>query len=232
MRARPRLLLAIAGSGSARPVVQETHVARARRWVVLVDDLHLNFRHTGRIRAAIATVTRPLFDAGLLVGVRTDGPSSLALDLVPGAPWSVMSDALKRVTGNGLKASDIIQASGPRELVYRARHARLALETLVRAEAATPPVLLLVSNGYRTDVPEVSAQLTELAAAAGRARVRIVALDPRLFGDLDPDPPVVDRELAQHHRALADSLELLVRDTGGTMWRPLDDVASVLRRLR
>lgn len=108
----------------------------------------------------------------------------------------------------------------------------MAVAALVEAEAATPPVLLLVSNGYRTDVPEVSAQLTELAAAAGRARVPIVVLDPQMFGDREPEPRILDHELAQHRRAIADSLELLVHDTGGTMWRPFDDVASVLRRLR
>lgn len=244
MTALPRLVPAVVvaalmwrlgasgGSDSLRAAVQEAHAVDARRWLVLIDDLHLDFRRTGHIRAAIAAVTRPLLDAGVLAGVRTDGPSFMALTIAPGSPWSVVADAVKRVTGNGLKPSDIIQAPDPRELVYRARHARLAIETLVGAEAATPPVVLLVSTGYRTDVPEVSAQLTELAAAAGRARVPIVVLDPQLLVDPEPDPRVTDRELAQHRRATSASLELLAHDTGGTMWQPGDDVASVLRRLR
>lgn len=210
----------------------QPQVAGERPWLVLVDDLHLDFRNTGRIRAAVAAVLRPLHDMAGLAAIRSTGPSSLALEVAPGAAWGTLGDAVKRITGNGLKPSDIVQARDVRELVYRARQTRLAFDALVRDSGGTPPVVLLVSNGFRSDVPQVSEEIAELTAAANRAGAAIVPLDLQPFDAPAPDPRVSAVVMDQHRQAIAASLDLLARDTGGTLWRAGDDVASVQSRLR
>ena len=62
-----------AGMGAQQPAhaaEQATGIDNARR-LVLVDDLHLDFRRTGHVRAAVTAVVRPLFDAGGLGAIRS-----------------------------------------------------------------------------------------------------------------------------------------------------------------
>ena len=57
-----------------------------------------------------------------MFGIVSTGPSSLAIDLT--YDRKVLDEAIKKITGNGLKPSDIIQgqdgAQGPAEVRYRA----------------------------------------------------------------------------------------------------------------
>jgi hypothetical protein len=209
----------------------------AMRWLVLIDDLHLDFRATGRLRAAVTAVVRPLVDAGVVVAMRTDGPSPIALSAAVTTSWPPVAASIKKLTGNALKPSDIVgMLGGPhrsRELVYRAREVEGAVTTLLRQVGEGPSALLLVSLGYRTDTPAVSAPVTQIAALAGQALVPVVPLDPRAFGlHAEPDPRASAIELEQHERATAESLRLLARDTGGTLWLEGDTAASVVARLR
>lgn len=211
-----------------------TSLAEERQWVVLVDDLHLDFVRTGSTRRTVTAVVRPLFEAGLLAGMRTNGPSSLALTTDDATPWSDVADAIKRISGNGLKASDVVQMlgerRGPVEVVYRAQLASEVFDRLVRDIGAHPAVVLLISNGYRSDIPAVSAHLTEVAAIAGRARLPVVVLDPGA-ASAGPRPGVTLLEIQHHQQASAASLRFLASDTGGTVWEKDDTLASVEARL-
>ena len=57
-----------------------------------------------------------------MFGIVSTGPSSLAIDLT--YDRKILDDAIKKISGNGLKPSDIIQgaegAEGPSEVRYRA----------------------------------------------------------------------------------------------------------------
>jgi len=220
------------GLDAAQPADDE-----AIRWLVLIDDLHLDFRATGRLRAAVTAVVRPLVDAGVVVALRTDGPSSIDLSPADATSWPPVAASIKKLTGNALRPSDIVEMLGAprrsRELVHRAREVEGAITTLLRQTGEGPWALLLVSLGYRTDIPAVSAPVTQVAALAGQARVPVVPLDPRAFGlRADPDPRVSALDLQQHERATAESLRLLARDTGGTVWLEDDTAATVVARLR
>ncbi len=232
-------LAAIAVMSGGRPGARaaQPEGGDAVRWLVLIDDLHLDFRTTGRLRSAVTAVVRPLVEAGLVAALRTDGPSSIALAAADTTSWPLVSASIRKLTGNALKPSDIVGMLGDprrsRELVYRAREVEGAVTTLLRQVGDAPSALLLVSLGYRTDNPAVSAAITQIAVLAGQARVPIVPLDPRAFGvDVDPGPGMSTDERAQHERATAESLRLLARDTGGTVWLPDDTAATVAARLR
>lgn len=121
---------------------------------------------------------------------------------------------------------------GPRERVYRTRQSVAAVEALLLEAGTRPTVLFLVSNGYGTDVPAVSAHLTEIAALAGRALVPVVVLDPRFVAADAKPPPGVAAIAAQHQQQVTTTtLQRLARDTGGTIWEEGDALSSVLRRL-
>ena len=178
-------------------------------------------------------MVRPLYEAGVLAAIRSDGPSALALSVDDTTPWFAVSDTIKRITGNALKPSDLVHMlgapGGPRELVYRARQTGAIVESPLLEAGDRPTLLLLVSNGYRTDAPSVSAHLTEMAALAGQALVPVVALDTRPFApDAGLRTALTAIEEQQHMQATTTSLQLLVRETGGTTWEKGDTLASVL----
>lgn len=214
------------------PAGHQEPQAVARRWLVVVDALHLDFTRTGHIRAALAAIVRPMLEGAVLAGVRTLGPSQVALDTPPGAGWDVVAEAIKQVTGNGLKATDIVPMQDATELVARARQTKETLEAFLHEFASPPLVVMLVSNGYRTDAAPVAAELSSMADAAKRAGVPLVILDSSFFLDELPSAAPLDSPIVRHRLALAGSLERLARDTHGALWQPGDSVASVLRRLR
>ncbi len=232
------LVVCLASTSMAQlaPAIAPERLADGVRWLVLIDDLHLDFRRTGYIRKAVAAVVRPLFDAGVLAAIRADGSSPLALATHDTTPWSAVSDAIKGITGHALRSSDIVHILDARrgrlEPVDRAQQCAAAVEALLAEVGDRPAVLLLISNGYRTDVPAVSAHVTEIAALAGRALVPVVALDARLFAadaDLRAGVPVIAEQ--HHQQVTATSLQLLARDTGGTIWEEGDTLSTVLTRL-
>lgn len=233
------LALCLARTSSARSAPNAPSLrlpAHEPCWVVLIDDLHLDFRRTGAIRSAVTAVVRPIFEAGALCAIRSDGPASLALAVSDATSWLTVTGAIKGITGNGLKPSDVMrmltERGGARELVYRARRTSAAVELLLRGADERPVVLLLVSSGYRTDVSEVSEQLAAVAVMAGQSRVPVVALDPRVFAaeaDLRSSVPAI--ETARHVQATTTSLQLLAHDTEGTVWEEGASLASVVARL-
>ena len=84
--------------------------------------MHLDFRNTGRIRDLFKRISRDLIHEGDMFCIVSTGPSSIAVD--PTYDRKVLDESIKKITGNGLKPSDIIQgpesADGPSEVRYRA----------------------------------------------------------------------------------------------------------------
>ncbi len=232
------VLVAVVAATTPAPRVDASRTPfEATRWLVLVDDLHLDFRRTRQIRGALAAVIRPLVSAGVLLRLQTSGPSAVHVTTDARTTWSQLAGPLRQTTGNGLRAADTVRIrdtrTGRQELVNRARTTVANARALLDTPPDRPAVPLLVSHGYRTDIPEVSAELTELAALAGRARVPIVVLDPRTE-DLAraPLPDPATWALALHHAATAASLAALAQQTGGTVWEAGDSLPAVFARLR
>jgi VWFA-related protein len=124
-----------------------------RIFLIIVDDLHLDFRNTGRIRDLFKRISRDLIHEGDMFSIVSTGPSSLAID--PTYDRKVLDEAIKKITGNGLKPSDIIQgadnADGPAEVRYRAHVAfSTAYDMLRQLERITNrrKAVVWVSNGY------------------------------------------------------------------------------------
>jgi VWFA-related protein len=88
-----------------------------------------------------------------MFGIVSTGPSSLAIDLT--YDRKRLEEAIKRISGNGLKPSDIIQgpegAEGPSEVRYRAHVAFSTANDLLRNLERVQnrrKAIIYVSNGY------------------------------------------------------------------------------------
>ena len=142
-----------AQEGIILPQSRPTSDAAGRIFLIFVDDLHLDFRNTGRIRELFKKISRTLIHDGDMFGIVSTGPSSLSIDLT--YDRQVLTDAIERITGSALTPSEIIQSSdgpqGPPELRYRAHVAfSTAYELMKNLERVhnRRKAVLYVSNGY------------------------------------------------------------------------------------
>jgi VWFA-related protein len=139
--------------GIILPTARPRNDAAGRIFLIIVDDLHLDFRNTGRIRDLFKRISRTLVHEGDMFGIVSTGPSSLAIDLT--YDRKVLDEAIKRITGNALKPSDIIQGQdgpqGPTEVRYRAQVAfSTARDIVTQLERITNrrKAVVWVSNGF------------------------------------------------------------------------------------
>jgi VWFA-related protein len=142
-----------APEGIILPPARPTNDAAGRIFLVFVDDLHLDFRNTGRIRELFKKIRTTLVHEGDMFGMVSTGPSSIAIDLT--YDLKRFDEAIKKIAGNALKPSDILDApqgaEGPSEVRYRAHVAfstaydiMKSLETVHNRRKA----FVYVSNGY------------------------------------------------------------------------------------
>jgi VWFA-related protein len=142
-----------AQEGIILPPQRPTNDAAGRIFLVFVDDLHLDFRNTGRIRQLFQKIAKNLIHDGDMFGIVSTGPSSLAVDLT--YDRQVLDAAIKKISGNGLRPNDIIEGAetseGPSEVRYRAHVAFSTAYDLMRNLEKVHnrrKAVIYVSNGY------------------------------------------------------------------------------------
>ena len=158
--------------GIILPPSRPRNDAAGRIFLIIVDDLHLDFRNTGRIRDLFKRISKTLIHEGDMFSIVSTGPSSLAVD--PTYDRKILDDSIKKITGNGLKPSDVIQgaegAEGPSEVRYRAHVAfSTAFDMLSQLERITNrrKAVIWVSNGFDFD-PFAQSRLGEDPVFGGR----------------------------------------------------------------
>lgn len=139
--------------GIILPPARPTSDASGRIFIIFVDNLHLDFRNTGRIRDLFSTISKELIHEGDMFGIVSTGPSSLAIELT--YDRKRLDEAIKKIAGNGLKPSEILDvpegADGPPEVKYRANVAfSTAYDLLKNLEQVhnRRKAFIYVSNGY------------------------------------------------------------------------------------
>lgn len=142
--------------GILLPPARPTNDAAGRIFLIFVDDLHLDFRNTGRIRDLFKRIGKELVHEGDMFGIVSSGPSSIAIDMT--YDRKRLDEALNKITGGGLKPSDIIDtpdgSQGPPEVRYRAHVAfSTVYDTLKSLEQVhnRRKAVIYVSNGYDFD---------------------------------------------------------------------------------
>jgi VWFA-related protein len=161
-----------AQEGIILPAQRPTNDAAGRIFLIFVDDLHLEFRNTGRIRDLFKRIAKNLIHDGDMFGIVSTGPSSLAIDLT--YDRQVLDAAINRISGNGLRPADIIQGAegsqGPSEVRYRAHVAFSTAYDLMRNLEKVHnrrKAVVYVSNGYDFN-PFEKARMGEDAIFGGR----------------------------------------------------------------
>jgi hypothetical protein len=241
--------------GTRAPQVPTAQVA----WLLFADDLHLDFVRTGSLRGILRTAASALRDGNSAIGLRASGPSMVSHS--PSTDPAGLDAAIRRFTGNGLRASDFLigtpAPSATRELRYRAHVTLSALHTAIGDMASTPAAhkhIVFVSNGFtvlqpagalslarpggdpplRTiDDPDILAEIAAVARAGVDGGVTISALDPRLFIPGAPDPPGIDGAVWQSYvDASHRTLREMATSTGGTLLDGAQPLADLLLALR
>ena len=139
--------------GILLPPSRPTNDAAGRVFLLFVDDLHLDFQSTPRTRELFKKMLKNLIHEGDMFGIVTTGTSSLSIQLT--YDRQVLEDAIKRITGGGLKPEDIVtgmqSSQGPTELRYRAHVAfSTAYELMMNLEKLhnRRKAVIWVSSGY------------------------------------------------------------------------------------
>ena len=138
------------------PPSRPVNDAAGRIIIFVIDDLHLDFRDTHRIRRLFRDMAKELIHEGDLFGIVSTGTSSIAIDLT--YDRGRMEEAANRITGGGLKPSEIIEQSAtgetPQEVMHRAN---VAFETVydmlnnLQQTQNRRKAVVLISNGYDFD---------------------------------------------------------------------------------
>ena len=136
----------------ARPATD----AAGRIFFIFVDDLHLDFRNTGRIRELVKKISEELVHEGDMFGIVSTGPSSIAIDLT--YDRRRLAEAIKKISGAGLAPKDILDVpqgqQGPPEVRHRAHVAFSTAQDMMRQLESVHnrrKAFIYVSNGYDLD---------------------------------------------------------------------------------
>src|SRR5438309_474677 len=139
--------------GIILPVTRPRNDVSGRIFLFFVDDLHLQFHNTGRVRELFKKISKELVHDGDMFGIVSSGPSSIAIDMT--YDRNRLDEAIKKMTGNELKPSDIIQgpsgAEGPSEVRYRAHVAFSTVNDVLNELEKVHnrrKALVYVSDGY------------------------------------------------------------------------------------
>jgi len=143
--------------GLILPAPRPTSDAAGRVFLLFIDDLHLQFQNTGRVRQLFRDLADTLIHEGDLFAVVSTGPSSIAIDLT--YDRARLDAAIERITPNGLRPTEILQGmesrrDGPVELRYRAQVAfATAYDIMKNLEQVKNrrKAVVYVSNGYDFD---------------------------------------------------------------------------------
>jgi VWFA-related protein len=124
-----------------------------RIFLFFVDDLHLQFHNTGRVRDLFKRISKELVHEGDMFGIVSSGPSSIAVDMT--YDKTRLDEAIKKIAGSELKPTDIINgpsgAEGPSEVRYRAHVAFSTVNDLLNnlnSVTNRRKALIYVSDGY------------------------------------------------------------------------------------
>ena len=139
--------------GIILPAARPANDTAGRVILFVVDDLHMEFRDTHRIRKVFRDMAKELIHDGDLFGIVSTGTSSIAIDLT--YDRTRMEEAANKITGGGLRPSEIIQQSAagetPQEVMHRAHVAFSTANDIINNLSQVHnrrKAFIYVSNGY------------------------------------------------------------------------------------
>jgi VWFA-related protein len=139
--------------GIVLPQTRPANDAAGRIFVIVIDDLHLDFQLTHHTRRLLKDALKNLIHEGDMFGIVSTGTSSISEQLTYNR--QILESAIDRVQGGALKPREIIAAShgsqGPTEMRHRAQVAfTTAYELMQRLERVQNrrKAVIYISSGY------------------------------------------------------------------------------------
>jgi hypothetical protein len=214
-----------------------------RTLILLVDDLHVPFASTPRLRALLKRLVESTAHDGDRISVVSTGSSSVSEHLTD---RDRAHAAISRVIGGALKPTELLAATqSASSRAESRRRARTALLTATRVIAdlrpAQPAAIVYVSNGYPTllQAPgaggglrdELEEALSELVRVANVVRAPIHTVSPRkVMGTTEQAPDTAEwRTYTERSR---DTLRALSSQTAGIAAIDQATLESVTAQLR
>jgi VWFA-related protein len=210
--------IAAAPEGIILPKKRVVSDVSGRIFLFFVDDQHLQFGNTGRIRELFKKISKELVHDGDLFGIVSSGPSSIAVDMT--YDKTRIDEAIKKMTGNELKPTEIINGAGgpggPSEIRYRAHVAFSTMEDALKNLEGVHnrrKALVWVSDGYdfapfkeaRYGTMDPNSPFEQSQSA--QARNQAAASQAQSNGQQAPDPstdPDIRQQMQQEQFADAD----------------------------
>jgi VWFA-related protein len=204
-------------------------------WLIFLDDLHLDFRNTGRLQVLLETMASELIHEGDELGIiRSSHPAPASLRLT--SDRRLLEAVARSTNALGLNAADTLlypdAALAAREVRYRASVAlATARETLTPAAPGRRKAVIYVSNGYALGLgaARFHDRLSELTRLAIRSRITIFAIEPRRL--VDARLTGAEAALDTYRTTARNSLRALSEPTGGFLLVDGPDLVEDLNRI-
>ena len=212
----------------------EARQPTGRAVLLIVDDLHLDFRSTPRLRELAARLVRPIIREGNLCGLVSTGTSGVSV--TPTIDAAALDLAITRLVGNGLKLSETF-ATAFAANVEREQRARAigafstaadAIDTAAASHAGRPLSVLYVSGGYDNGVVFEADRLVQ---SARRAKVAVNTIELRGVVNAAAPQGISQADWDVHVAVMKGSLSALASQTQGVAAFRADDVDVLLSRI-
>jgi VWFA-related protein len=197
---------AAAPEGIILPKKRTVSDVSGRIFLFFVDDQHLQFGNTPRVRQLFQKIAKELVHDGDLFGIVSSGPSSIQVDMT--YDRTQIDEAAKKMTGNELKPTEIINGSGgpggPTEIRYRAHVAFSTMsDGLKNLESVhnRRKALVWVSDGYdfapfkeaRYGTMDANSPFEQNQGAMARRQAANASADGGQSFDPNTDPEVIQQ---------------------------------------
>jgi hypothetical protein len=222
------LLLAV----FSRAALHAQPVAEARNVLVVVDDLHLQFSNTPRLRELIRRILRLSIRDTDRVSLVSTGPSTINLPPTP-YPAEILG-ALSGVIGGGLPPSAVLSAQQQPELASEVRNRATtafflvanAIDTIA-SSSPNPIAVFYFSDGY---LDGITPEPRRLIQSALRGHASIYTFDLRTL-TWETFNTVAKEEWEAYVQATQGSLHSLAIQTGGGTVITISELDALLSRL-
>jgi VWFA-related protein len=144
------------GEGILLPAPRPAASESGRVFFIFVDDSHLDFRDTARIRRFFKQISEELVHQGDMFGIVSTGTSSIEIDLT--YDRRRLDEAASKFAGSALTPNDIVTvpsgSQGPPEVRHRAHVAFSTASDVIRQLEQIHDrrkALIYISSGYDLD---------------------------------------------------------------------------------
>lgn len=209
-----------APDGIILPSVRPPADTSGRIILIFIDDLHIEFKLTSRMRQLMKKIADQLIHEGDLFGVVSTGYSSIAQDMT--YDRKRIPEIISKMSGAGLKSSDLVRAAstsdGPAEVKYRANTAfSTAYDVLKNFRQITNrrKIFIYMSSGYDFNPYPDARKRYEAQQNSRDASTNLGQADPNSTNAVDPsllDNPFEDQNTEFQQADLVRELAELTRE--------------------